>query len=98
MNHDWLKLHYTTHDEVPPYTDSSRSWRLRRCQFSENRGKGGGATRECIRIAADWKQEWETSGPNRLHRHVAADPEEGVNIEDLSKKKHCTTRSILATN
>ena len=51
----------------------------------ENRGRGlGGGLLESVWIAADWKQEWETSGPNRFLRHVAADPDEGVNIEDLS--------------
>ena len=28
-------------------------------------------------IAAAWKQEWEASGPTRVHRHVS-DPAEGV--------------------
>ena len=40
-------------------------------------------------IAAAWKQEWEASGPTRVHRHVS-DPGEGVKEEDLSRK-HWTT-------
>ena len=28
-------------------------------------------------IAATWKQEWEASGPTRVHRHIS-DPGEGV--------------------
>ena len=36
-------------------------------------------------IAATWKQEWEASGPTRVHRHVS-DPGEGVKGEDLTPK------------
>ena len=46
-------------------------------------------------IAATWKQEWEASGPNRVHRHVS-DPGEGVKGEDLSRK-HWTTLNRLRT-
>ena len=35
-------------------------------------------------IAATWRQEWEASGPTRVHRHVS-DPGEGVKGEDLSR-------------
>ena len=46
-------------------------------------------------IAAMWKQEWEASGPTRLHRHVS-DPGEGVKGEELSRK-HWTTLNRLRT-
>ena len=46
-------------------------------------------------IAATWKQEWEASGPTRVHRHVS-DPEEGVKGEELSRK-HWTTLNRLRT-
>ena len=36
-------------------------------------------------IAATWKQEWEASGPTRVHHHVL-DPGEDVKREDLSRK------------
>ena len=37
-------------------------------------------------IAAAWKQEWDTSGPTRVHRHVM-DPAERVKREYLSRKQ-----------
>ena len=48
-------------------------------------------------IAATWKQaeEWEASGPTRVHRHVP-DPGEGVKGEELSRK-HWTTLNRLRT-
>ena len=46
-------------------------------------------------IAATWKQEWEASGPTRVHRHVS-DPGEGVKGEDLSRK-HWTTLNRMRT-
>ena len=46
-------------------------------------------------IEATWKQEWEASGPTRVHRHVL-DPGEGVKGEDLSRK-HWTTLNRLQT-
>ena len=46
-------------------------------------------------IAAAWKQEWEASGPTRVHRHVS-DPGEGVQGEDLSRK-HWMTLNKLRT-
>ena len=39
-------------------------------------------------IAATWKQEWEASGPTRVHRHIS-DQGEGVKGEDL-RRKHWT--------
>ena len=47
------------------------------------------------RIAATWKQEWEASGPTRVH-HQVSDPGEGVKGEDLSRK-HWTTLNRLLT-
>ena len=44
-------------------------------------------------IAATWKQEWEASGPTRVHRHVS-DPEEGVKGEDLSRKQWTTLNRL----
>ena len=46
-------------------------------------------------IAATWKQEWEASGPTRVHRHVP-DPGEGVKGEELCRK-HWTTLNRLRT-
>ena len=46
-------------------------------------------------IAATWKQEWEASGPTRVHRHIP-DPGEGVKGEDL-RRKHWTTLNRLRT-
>ena len=46
-------------------------------------------------IAATWKQEWEASGPTRVHRHIS-DPGEGVKGEDL-RRKHWTTLNRLRT-
>ena len=46
-------------------------------------------------IAATWKQEWDSSGPTRVHRHIS-DPGEGVKGEDLSRK-HWTTLNRLRT-
>ena len=42
-------------------------------------------------IAATWKQEWEASGPTRVHRHIS-DPGEGVKGEDLSRKQWTTSK------
>ena len=46
-------------------------------------------------IAETWKQEWQTSGPTRIHRQVS-DPREGVKGEDLSRK-HWSTLNRLRT-
>ena len=46
-------------------------------------------------IAEAWKQEWEASGPTRVHRPVS-DSGEGVKGEDLSRK-HWTTLNRLRT-
>ena len=46
-------------------------------------------------IAVAWKQNWEASGPTRVHRHVS-DPGEGVKGEYLSRK-HWTTLNRLRT-
>ena len=46
-------------------------------------------------IAATWKQEWEASGPTRVHRHVS-NPAEGVKGEVLCRK-HWTTLNRLRT-
>ena len=44
-------------------------------------------------IAATWKQEWEASGPTRVHRYVS-DPGEGVKEEDLSRKQWTTLNRL----
>ena len=58
------------------------------CVIPEDRSKD-------VWIAAAWMQEWEASGPTRVHRHVA-DPGEGVNGEGLSRK-HWTILNRLRT-
>ena len=44
-------------------------------------------------IAATWKQEWEASGPTRVHRYVS-DPGEGVKGEDMSRKQWTTLNRL----
>ena len=44
-------------------------------------------------IAATWRQEWEASGPTRVHHHVS-DPGEGVKGEDLSRKHRMTLNRL----
>ena len=46
-------------------------------------------------IAATCTQEWEASGPTRVHRHIS-DPGKVVKGEDLSRK-HWTTLNRLRT-
>ena len=46
-------------------------------------------------IAAAWKQEWEASGPTRVHRH-ASDPVESI-IRDGLSRKHWTSLNRLRT-
>ena len=44
-------------------------------------------------LAAKWKQEWEASGPTRVHRHVS-DPGEGVKGEERSRKPWTTLNRL----
>ena len=44
-------------------------------------------------IVTTWKQEWEASGPTRVHRHVS-DPGEGVKGEYLSRKHWMTLKRL----
>ena len=46
-------------------------------------------------IVAVWKQEWEASGPTRVHRQVS-NPGDGFKGEDL-RQKHWTTLNRLRT-
>ena len=75
VKHDWHILHDTTKNEVPPCRLKSRKPYNKEAQemlsvIHEDRSKDAG-------IAATWKQEWEASGPTRVHRYVS-DPGEGV--------------------
>ena len=93
VKQDWHILHDTTTNEVPPYRLKSRKPYNKEAQemlnvITEDRSKDAW-------IAATWKQEWEASGPTRVHRHVP-DPGEGVKGEDLSRK-HWTTLNRLRT-
>ena len=45
-------------------------------------------------IAASWKQEWEASGPTRVHRHVS-DPGEGVEGDDLCREHWTDSIQIM---
>ena len=90
---DWHILHDTTKNEVPPCRLMSRKPYNKDAQemlsvIPEDRSKDAW-------IAATWKQEWEASGPTRVHRHVS-DPGEGVKGEELSRK-HWTTLNRLRT-
>ena len=80
VKHDWHILHDTTNIEVPPCRLKSRKHYNKEAQemlsvIPEERSKNAW-------IAATGKQEWEASGPTRVHRHVS-DPGEGVKGEDL---------------
>ena len=86
-------MHDTTKNEVPPCRFESRKPHNKEAQampsdIPEDRSKDAW-------IAATWVQEWEASGPTRVHRHVP-DPGEGVEGEDLSRK-HWTTLNRLRT-
>ena len=93
VKHDWHILHDTTKNEVPPCRLKSRKHNNKEAQemlsvIHEERSKGAW-------IAATWKQEWEASGPTRVHRYVS-DPGEVVNVEYLSRKQ-LTTLNRLRT-
>ena len=93
VKHDWHILHDTTKNEVPPrklksHKPSNKEAQEMRSAIPEDRSKNAW-------IAATWKQEWEASGPTRVHCHVS-DPGEGVEGEDLSRK-HWTTLNKLRT-
>ena len=93
VKHDWHILHDTTKNEVPPCRLKSRKPYNKDAQemlsvIPEDRSKDAW-------IAATWKQEWEASGPTRVHRHIS-DPGEGVKGEDL-RRKHWTTLTRLRT-
>ena len=93
MKHDWHILHDTTKNEVPLCRLKSRNPYNKEAQevlsvIPDDRSKDAW-------IAATWKQEWEASGPTRLHQHVS-DPGEGFKGEELSRK-HWTTLNRLRT-
>ena len=93
VKHDWHILHETTKSEVPPCIPKSRKPYNKEAQeilsvIPEDRSKDAW-------IAAKWKQEWESSGPTRIHRDTS-DPVEGVKGEDMSRKL-CTTLKRLRT-
>ena len=78
MKRDWYILYDTTENEVPSCILKSRKPYNKEAQemlsvIPEDRSKDAW-------IAATWKQEWEASGPTRVHRHVP-DPGEGVKGE-----------------
>ena len=69
VKHDWHILHDTTKNEVPPCRLKSRKPYNKEAQemlsvIPEDRSKDAW-------IAATWKQEWEASGPTRVHRHIS---------------------------
>ena len=91
VKHDWHILHDTTKNEVPPCTLKSRKPYNKEARdllsvIPEDRSKDAW-------IAATWKQEWEASGPTRVHRHVS-DPGEGVNGDNLSRKHWATLNKL----
>ena len=91
VKHDWHILHDTTKNEVPPYRLKSRKPYNKEAQeilsvIPEDRSKGEW-------IAETLKQEWEASGPTRVHRYVS-DPGEGVKGEDLSRKQWTTLNRL----
>ena len=93
VKQDWHILQDTTKNEVPPCRLKSRKPYNKEAQemlsvIPEDRSKDAW-------IAATWKQEWEASGPTRVHRHVP-DPGEGVKGEELCRK-HWTTLNRLRT-
>ena len=93
VKHDWHILHETTKNDVPPCSIKSRNPYNKEAQemlsvTPEDHSKDAW-------IAATWKQEWEASGPTRVHRHVP-DPGEGVKADELSRK-HWTTLNRLRT-
>ena len=93
VKHDWNILHDTTKSAVPPCRLNSRKPYNKAAKemlsvIPEDRSKDAW-------IAATWKQEWEASGPTRVHHHVS-DPGEGVKGEDLSQK-HWMTLNRLRT-
>ena len=93
VKHDWHILHDSTNNEVPPCRLKSRKPYNKEAQemlsvIPEDWSKDAW-------IAATWTQEWEASGPIRVHRHVS-DPGEDVKGEYLSGK-HWTTLNRLRT-
>ena len=83
VNHDWNTLHVTTKNEVPPCRLKSRKTYNKEVQEMLSV-----IPQECSKDAwnaARWKQEWDASGPTRVHRHVS-DPGEGVKGDDLSRQ------------
>ena len=93
VKHDWYILHDTTKNEVTPRRLNSRVPYNK--EAHEMISVIPGDRSKYSWIAATWKQEWEASGPTRVHRHVS-DPGEGVKGEDLSRK-HWTTLNRLRT-
>ena len=74
VKHDWHIMHDTTNNEMPPCRLKSGKPYKKEAQemlsvIPDDRSKDAW-------IAETWKQEWEASGPTRVHRHVS-DPGEG---------------------
>ena len=91
LKHDWHILHDTTTNEVRPCRLESRKPYNKDAQemisvIPEDRSNDAW-------IAAMWKQEWEASGPTRVHRHIS---DTGEGVKDLSQK-HWTTLNRLRT-
>ena len=91
VKHDWHILHDTTKNEVPPCRLKSRKPCNKEaqemlCVIPVDRSKDAW-------IEATWKQEWEASGPTRVHSYVS-DPGEGVKGEDLSRKQWTTLNRL----
>ena len=91
VKHDWHILHDTTKNEVPPGRLKSRKPYNKEAQemlsvIPWDRSKDAW-------LAATWKQEWEASGPTRVHRHVS-DPVEVVKGEELSRKQWTTLNRL----
>ena len=93
VKQDWHILHDTTTNEVPSFRLKFRQPYDRNTQemlsgIPDDRSKDD-------LIATAWTQEWEESGPTRLHRQVS-DPRECVKGKDLCRK-HRTTLHRLRT-
>ena len=91
VKHDWHIPHDTTKNEVHPCRLKSRKPYNKEAQemlsvIPEDRSKDAW-------LAATWKQEWEASGPTRVHRHIS-DPGEGFKGEELSRKQWTTLNRL----
>ena len=69
VKHAWHILHDTTKNEVPPCRLKFRKPYNKEAQVMLSVIPGDWS--KDAWIAATWKQEWEASGPTRVHRHVS---------------------------